>query len=56
MSIEQYIQFHQIQIERELVSERLQENPYSLGIFGKTDRAKIEDFITYGFKSSVGMR
>ena len=23
-------------------------NPYSLGVFGKKDQAKIEDFIKYG--------
>ncbi len=37
-----------IQFERELVSQRMQDNPYSLGIFGKSDRAKREDFIKYG--------
>ena len=34
--------------ERELVTQRMQENPYSLGVFGKSDRAKPEDFIKYG--------
>lgn len=42
-----------IQIEQELVSDRLQENPYSLGIFGKNDKAKIEDFITYGLSHQL---
>lgn len=37
-----------LHIEQEHVSQRLQENPYSLGIFGKNDRAKTEDFIKYG--------
>ena len=37
-----------VQFEKELVSQRMQDNPYSLGIFGKSDRAKKEDFIKYG--------
>ncbi len=37
-----------VQFEKELVSQRMQDNPYSLGIFGKSDRAKREDFIKYG--------
>jgi beta-hydroxylase len=37
-----------IQFEREQVTERMQDNPYSLGVFGKSDRAKEEDFIQYG--------
>lgn len=37
-----------IQLEKELVTQRMQENPYSLGVFGKSDKAKIEDFIKYG--------
>ena len=37
-----------IQFERELVTQRMLENPYSLGVFGKSDRAKPEDFIKYG--------
>jgi aspartyl/asparaginyl beta-hydroxylase (cupin superfamily) len=35
------------QFEQEQVTERMQENPYSLGVFGKSDRAKKEDFIQY---------
>ncbi|MFB2922532.1 aspartyl/asparaginyl beta-hydroxylase domain-containing protein [Aerosakkonema funiforme] len=42
-----------IKIEEELVSDRLQENPYSLGIFGKNDKAKEEDFITYGLSHQL---
>jgi aspartyl/asparaginyl beta-hydroxylase (cupin superfamily) len=38
-----------IQFEREQVIERMQDNPYSLGVFGKSDRAKESDFIKYGF-------
>lgn len=34
--------------EQELVAQRMQENPYSLGVFGKNDRAKPEDFVKYG--------
>ncbi|MGK7875153.1 MAG: aspartyl/asparaginyl beta-hydroxylase domain-containing protein [Xenococcaceae cyanobacterium] len=37
-----------IQFEKELVTQRLQDNPYSLGVFGQSDKAKIEDFIKYG--------
>ena len=37
-----------IQFEQKLVSQRMQDNPYSLGVFGKSDRAKKEDFIKYG--------
>ena len=37
-----------IQFEKELVTQRMQENPYSLGVFGKSDKAKIEDFTKYG--------
>jgi beta-hydroxylase len=37
-----------IQFEREQVTERMQDNPYSLGVFGKSDRAQEEDFIKYG--------
>ncbi|PSB58933.1 aspartyl/asparaginyl beta-hydroxylase domain-containing protein [Chamaesiphon polymorphus] len=36
------------QFEREQVKERMQDNPYSLGVFGKSDRAKESDFIKYG--------
>jgi len=37
-----------IQFEQELVRQRMQENSYSLGVFGKNDTAKTEDFIKYG--------
>lgn len=37
-----------IQFEQEQVSQRMQDNPYSLGVFGKSDKAKEEDFIKYG--------
>ena len=37
-----------IQFETELVTKRMQDNPYSLGVFGKSDQAKREDFIKYG--------
>ena len=37
-----------VQFERKQVAQRMQENPYSLGVFGKNDRAKEEDFIKYG--------
>lgn len=42
-----------IQIEQELVTQRMQENPYSLGVFGKSDKAKIEDFIKYGLSHQL---
>lgn len=42
-----------IQFEQELVKQRLQENPYSLGIFGKNDQAKPEDFIKYGLSHQL---
>ncbi|HEY9297958.1 MAG TPA: aspartyl/asparaginyl beta-hydroxylase domain-containing protein [Phormidium sp.] len=41
------------QIEEELVRQRLQENPYSLGVFGNNDRAKTEDFIKYGLSHQL---
>ena len=37
-----------IRIEQQQVAQRMQDNPYSLGIFGKSDQAKPEDFIRYG--------
>jgi aspartyl/asparaginyl beta-hydroxylase (cupin superfamily) len=37
-----------IGFERVQVKERMQDNPYSLGVFGKSDRAKESDFIKYG--------
>ncbi|MBD2342961.1 aspartyl/asparaginyl beta-hydroxylase domain-containing protein [Anabaena subtropica] len=37
-----------IRFEKEQVAQRMQDNPYSLGVFGKSDKAKAEDFIKYG--------
>ncbi|MCF4966362.1 aspartyl/asparaginyl beta-hydroxylase domain-containing protein [Nostoc sp. CMAA1605] len=37
-----------MRFEQEQVTERMQDNPYSLGVFGKSDKANIEDFIKYG--------
>ena len=37
-----------VAFEQELVSQRMQDNPYSLGVFGQSDRASKEDFIKYG--------
>ncbi|MEJ1934667.1 aspartyl/asparaginyl beta-hydroxylase domain-containing protein, partial [Nostoc sp. NIES-2111] len=37
-----------IKFEQEQVAQRMQDNPYSLGVFGKSDKAKEEDFIKYG--------
>lgn len=34
--------------EQAQVAERMRDNPYSLGVFGKSDQAKEEDFIKYG--------
>jgi len=42
-----------IQFEQELVRQRMQENPYSLGAFGKNDTAKTEDFIKYGLSHQL---
>ena len=42
-----------IQIEQELVRQRMQENPYSLGVFGKSDKVKKEDFIKYGLSHQL---
>jgi aspartyl/asparaginyl beta-hydroxylase (cupin superfamily) len=36
------------EIEREQVATRLADNPYSLGVFGPSDKAKVEDFHRYG--------
>jgi beta-hydroxylase len=41
------------QFEQELVSQRMEENPYSLGVFGKNDKAKPEDFIKYGLSHQL---
>jgi aspartyl/asparaginyl beta-hydroxylase (cupin superfamily) len=37
-----------ILFEKEQVTQRMQDNPYSLGVFGKSDRAQSSDFIKYG--------
>ncbi|MBW4645569.1 MAG: aspartyl/asparaginyl beta-hydroxylase domain-containing protein [Goleter apudmare HA4340-LM2] len=37
-----------VRFEQEQVTQRMQDNPYSLGVFGKSDQAKAEDFIKYG--------
>lgn len=37
-----------MQFEQKLVTQRMQYNPYSLGVFGQSDKAKKEDFIRYG--------
>lgn len=37
-----------IRFENEQVTQRMQDNPYSLGVFGKSDKAEAEDFIKYG--------
>ncbi len=37
-----------VQFEQEQVAQRMQDNPYSLGVFGKSDRALEADFIKYG--------
>lgn len=42
-----------MQFEQELVKQRMQENPYSLGVFGKNDQAKPEDFIKYGLSHQL---
>ncbi len=42
-----------IRMEQELVGQRMQENPYSLGVFGKSDKAPIEDFIKYGLSHQL---
>jgi beta-hydroxylase len=42
-----------IKFEQELVKQRMAENPYSLGVFGKNDQAKPEDFIKYGLSHQL---
>jgi aspartyl/asparaginyl beta-hydroxylase (cupin superfamily) len=42
-----------IQLEQAIVRQRMQENPYSLGVFGQNDQAKIEDFIEYGLSHQL---
>ncbi|GAP96266.1 aspartyl/asparaginyl beta-hydroxylase domain-containing protein [Leptolyngbya sp. NIES-2104] len=42
-----------VRFEQEQVKQRLEENPYSLGVFGKNDKAKPEDFIKYGLSHQL---
>lgn len=42
-----------LRMEQELVEQRMQENPYSLGVFGKSDKAQVEDFIKYGLSHQL---
>lgn len=42
-----------VQFEQELVTQRISENPYSLGVFGKSDQASEEDFIKYGLSHQL---
>jgi aspartyl/asparaginyl beta-hydroxylase (cupin superfamily) len=42
-----------VRFEQELVEQRMQEDPYSLGVFGKNDQAKPEDFIQYGLSHQL---
>ncbi len=39
--------------EQELVKQRMAEDPYSLGVFGKNDKAKPEDFVLYGLSHQL---
>jgi aspartyl/asparaginyl beta-hydroxylase (cupin superfamily) len=39
--------------EQELVKQRMKENPYSLGVFGKNDKANPEDFVKYGLSHQL---
>ncbi|MBD2022907.1 aspartyl/asparaginyl beta-hydroxylase domain-containing protein, partial [Leptolyngbya sp. FACHB-711] len=39
--------------EQDLVRQRMEENHYSLGVFGKNDQAKPEDFIKYGLSHQL---
>lgn len=42
-----------VQFEREQVKQRLEENPYSLGVFGHNDKANPEDFMKYGLSHQL---
>jgi aspartyl/asparaginyl beta-hydroxylase (cupin superfamily) len=42
-----------IQMEQALVEQRMQENPYSLGVFGRSDQAQVEDFVKYGLSHQL---
>jgi beta-hydroxylase len=42
-----------IRMEQEFVEERMKDNPYSLGVFGKNDTAQVEDFIKYGLSHQL---
>ncbi|MEM9005951.1 MAG: aspartyl/asparaginyl beta-hydroxylase domain-containing protein, partial [Cyanobacteria bacterium P01_F01_bin.86] len=37
-----------MQFEQAQVAQRMQKNPYSLGVFGQSDKASEADFIQYG--------
>lgn len=37
-----------VQFEQAQVAQRMQENPYSLGVFGQSDKASEADFVKYG--------
>lgn len=37
-----------VQFEQAQVAQRMQDNPYSLGVFGQSDTARDADFIKYG--------
>jgi beta-hydroxylase len=41
------------QFEQELVRQRMEENPYSLGVFGKNDKADPDDFVKYGLSHQL---
>ncbi|HIK16644.1 MAG TPA: aspartyl/asparaginyl beta-hydroxylase domain-containing protein [Leptolyngbyaceae cyanobacterium M33_DOE_097] len=42
-----------VRFEQELVKQRMEENPYSLGVFGQNDKAQPEDFIKYGLSHQL---
>jgi beta-hydroxylase len=42
-----------IRFEQEVVRQRMQESTYSLGVFGKSDKASREDFIKYGLSHQL---
>jgi aspartyl/asparaginyl beta-hydroxylase (cupin superfamily) len=42
-----------VQFEQAQVAQRMQENPYSLGVFGQSDKASEADFIKYGLADQL---
>lgn len=42
-----------VRFEQELVKQRMAEDPYSLGVFGKNDKAKPEVFVLYGLSHQL---